>query len=791
MILAASFDGSSGDAESLACNAGEKTDMGDLPGSYGYAAHTIPVFSTTPNPMYLDTVPGDDDFGTANNGVAGKGDDIDDANDDEDGVTFAGESISDMAVLQGATYALDIVTHGNGTLTAWFDWNNDGDFDDAGEQVAADLDGSSGSILLNVTIPATTADGVLFSRFRYSSDTGLGPNDDVSNGNWASDGEAEDYRLFVNPQMDVVKTSTPDHTPVEPGDTIAYTMTVSNPSALITLHNIAVTDPLPVGTNYLPNSAQVTFRDIKNGTYFDSVSTNQQYGERHGTLDWTTSPWQEINDGGSPTGGDIQILVDPAIGGTYVIQVKDNDKGIQRTADLSAYAAATLSLDYRRDDRNNSNGSVTIEASTDGVTWDPLATITVDGDDTGYVHVEYDITDKISATTTIRFLSNGLLDNDDRVYFDNILLTGTNKVQKTVPAHDPANLTVSSDGYSIFPGDELSVTFSVVVNDPLLAAISEIENTVSVTAQEIVQAKTSTVKDLLVTGTIGDFVWIDTDGEGVQDGGEPGLSGVTVFLDLNTNGTLDAGEPSDVTAANGAYDFTGLTAGSYSVQADNSTVPTGFTLIAGSDPVSITLTAGQDYNNADFGYQQQYASIGNYVWHDDDGDGIQDAEESGFVGVAVELLDGAGSTIDNMTTDGSGFYQFAGLVAGNYEIRFAAPAGYSFTAENLGSGVLQDSFDSDANIATGRSGSFSLTAGENNATTDAGMYLDNGNVVAMPIQGGNVRPIPTLSEWMLILMSAMLALIGWVRIYQQGGGHKIFLNLRVGAFSPPKQGEFR
>lgn len=45
------------------------------------------------------------------------------------------------------------------------------------------------------------------------------------------------------------------------------------------------------------------------------------------------------------------------------------------------------------------------------------------------------------------------------------------------------------------------------------------------------------------TGMIGDFVWKDTDGDGIQDTGEPGISGVELNLYLNNgNSILDGGD---------------------------------------------------------------------------------------------------------------------------------------------------------------------------------------------------------------------------------------------------------
>jgi hypothetical protein len=75
------------------------------------------------------------------------------------------------------------------------------------------------------------------------------------------------------------------------------------------------------------------------------------------------------------------------------------------------------------------------------------------------------------------------------------------------------------------------------------------------------------------TGTIGDFVWQDTNGNGCQDAGEPGIPNVQVqlFSGCGSNITLVATTTTDST---GHYLFTNLCAGSYTVRF---TTPTGFT----------------------------------------------------------------------------------------------------------------------------------------------------------------------------------------------------------------------
>ncbi len=58
----------------------------------------------------------------------------------------------------------------------------------------------------------------------------------------------------------------------------------------------------------------------------------------------------------------------------------------------------------------------------------------------------------------------------------------------------------------------------------------------------------------------------DWNGNGVRDANENALAGVTIYLDQNQNGQLDSGEISTVTASDGSYQFTGLTAGAYTVR---------------------------------------------------------------------------------------------------------------------------------------------------------------------------------------------------------------------------------
>jgi hypothetical protein len=111
---------------------------------------------------------------------------------------------------------------------------------------------------------------------------------------------------------------------------------------------------------------------------------------------------------------------------------------------------------------------------------------------------------------------------------------------------------------------------------------------------------------------------------------------VTVYLDQNNNGARDPSEPFDITDANGAYLISSLAIGTYTARVDTATLPVGlaatFDLDGGShSAAAAALTAGiPSRTDVDFGYRGT-ASIGDFVWNDLDGDGIQNAGERTFV----------------------------------------------------------------------------------------------------------------------------------------------------------------
>ena len=95
-------------------------------------------------------------------------------------------------------------------------------------------------------------------------------------------------------------------------------------------------------------------------------------------------------------------------------------------------------------------------------------------------------------------------------------------------------------------------------------------------------------------------VFADSDSDGSQDGGEPGMADVTVYLDLNDNGVLDPGEPTQTTDADGDYLFANLPPETYVVRElrPDGTVQT---FPGGDGSHTVTVLPGLTVTDVDFG----------------------------------------------------------------------------------------------------------------------------------------------------------------------------------------------
>ena len=229
------------------------------------------------------------------------------------------------------------------------------------------------------------------------------------------------------------------------------------------------------------------------------------------------------------------------------------------------------------------------------------------------------------------------------------------------------------------------------------------------------------------TASIGDRVFADQNANGIQDAGDAGIAGITV--NLLVDGAIVT---STATDDQGFYQFTNLTPGTeYVVQfpTDNGFVVSpqdqggDDTVDSDANPTTglsdvIVLASGEMNTTVDAGYYET-GSIGDRVFVDANGNGIQDAGEVGQPGVVVTLLDGEGNFITTTTTDDDGLYAFTGLTPGDYIVEFPTDNGLAISPQNQGG---DDAFDSDANPADGRTGVVTLTSGQDDLTVDAGYF---------------------------------------------------------------------
>ncbi|MBL8136442.1 MAG: carboxypeptidase regulatory-like domain-containing protein, partial [Acidobacteria bacterium] len=217
---------------------------------------------------------------------------------------------------------------------------------------------------------------------------------------------------------------------------------------------------------------------------------------------------------------------------------------------------------------------------------------------------------------------------------------------------------------------------------------------------------------------VGNRVWDDLDGDGVQDPNEAGLDGVTVQLIapggavLATAVTANGGQyyfssGGGTTTGEAIYNVAGLTAntagfrvridaaqgalGGRSLTASDSDASAngdsrdsdGVTAGSNAEAVFTTGTAGANNHTYDFGFTTAplaNLSLGDLVWYDTNNNGAVDSGELPIGGVDVTLYrdDGNGTfdaTVDTLigtqATSGSGLYLFTGLLPGNYFVQIS------------------------------------------------------------------------------------------------------------------------
>ncbi|ACL23239.1 SdrD B-like domain-containing protein [Chloroflexus aggregans] len=290
-------------------------------------------------------------------------------------------------------------------------------------------------------------------------------------------------------------------------------------------------------------------------------------------------------------------------------------------------------------------------------------------------------------------------------------------------------------------------------------------------------------------GVVGDYVWLDDNGNGSPDSGEIGVNGVIVFVDDGrgsgspNNGIRDGGEISTVTTNNpsngqpGYFSFDDLPLGvSYRIVLDESNFLPGGALVGlgnstgtqatngnGNTYVyrdSISLnTASPEDTNVDFGLTR--VTIGNFVFEDANADGRFSSGEQPIPNVTVRTYRASDNLLlGTAVSNSSGIYTIPGLPAEEIYVTFdisTAGAGYiGFVGSIAPSGTTIDPSEttytnySDLTANVGgdvwRTDSFTPTPGTSYTGIDAGFYRPAKIVVRLFGETVNINNTPETGE---------------------------------------------
>ncbi len=180
----------------------------------------------------------------------------------------------------------------------------------------------------------------------------------------------------------------------------------------------------------------------------------------------------------------------------------------------------------------------------------------------------------------------------------------------------------------------------------------------------------------MTLGAIAGTVYNDQNVNNQRDGTEAGVSNVTVFIDRNGNRSLDLDETAVTTNGTGAFTFSGLRPGTYTVMAVEAldTVTSVGQAIVPNTGAGVSVLLGR----------QSTGSIRGGVFVDANGNGIRDNGETGLTDSDVFLDSNGNGVLDldeaTVVTGADGSYQFSGLSRGTYSVRVSLPTGFGQTA---------------------------------------------------------------------------------------------------------------
>ncbi len=419
-----------------------------------------------------------------------------------------------------------------------------------GNNINAALGNIANGANATITVIATVAATAVGTLNNTATVTGNETDTNTTNN---SDSET----TTVNRQVDVRVTKTDSADPVIAGNQLTYTIIVTNDGPS-TATNVVMTDALPTGVSFVSGTSTAGTVTNASGTVTANIGT--------------------LNPGATAT-----VTVVGAVAGT-VRGTLTNTATVTRT----------------ETDTNAANNTATATTVVN-----PQLDLTI---------TKTDAVDPVAPGGTVVYTI--VVTNSGPSTATNVRVTDTLPSQLTFASGSATAGTVNNTGNAVTAtignlasGASATVTINATVN---AGAQAQITNTATAVADETETNATNNSATqttvLAAPANISGTVYVDRNRNGVQDTGETGIAGVTITL-TGTDFLGAAVSRTQQTTAAGAYDFTGLLPGTYTVR---QTQPTDFvdgveragtngSTASANDTFTVNLAGGNNSTGNTFG----------------------------------------------------------------------------------------------------------------------------------------------------------------------------------------------